>query len=156
MRVGLPYLTQYSTTGKAPYPRKMLTSHKEPLKLQLLPEKLAKRIPVLGSNQSILLEDKTAFAKFLCPDLSWRWYIIEYDGENTFFGIIMAGEQAIAGEFTLSELESLEFSGINNDKSGVEFDKHFQPTTLRELVKTEPSIRQMLQKSGLDLVDLDL
>ena len=156
MKAGLPCLTQYPTTGKASHTRKVLTSHKEPLKLQLLPETLAKRIPALGSNQSILLEDKTAFVKFLCPDLSWRWYIIEYDGDNTFFGSVMAGEQAITGQFTLSELESLEFGGINNDKSGVEFDKHFQPTTLRELVKTEPSIGQMLQKSGLDLVDLDL
>lgn len=133
-----------------------MTAHKELLKLQLLPEKSAKRIPALGSNQSILLEDKTALVKFLCPDLSWRWYIIEYDGDNTFFGIVMAGEQAIAGQFTLSELESLEFPGSDNDESGVEFDEHFRPTTLRELVKTEPSISQLLQKSGLDLVDLDL
>jgi hypothetical protein len=124
--------------------------------LRLLSEELAKRIPLLGSNQSIPLEDKTVFVKFLCPDLSWRWYVIEYDGDNTFFGIVMAGEHAIAGQFTLSELESLEFRGENNNEPGVEFDQYFRPKTLSKLIKIEPNISQLLQKSGLDLVDLDL
>ena len=68
----------------------------------------------------------------------------------------MAGEHAIAGQFTLSELESLEFRGENNNEPGVEFDQYFRPKTLSQLIKIEPNISQLLQKSGLDLVDLDL
>ena len=92
----------------------------------LLTNKLKSALPKLYSN-----EDKGDSAmivgKFFCPWNQWTWYLMEYDGEDTFFGYVIGMENEL-GYFSLSELKSITKYGM-----GIERDKHFKPLTLREL-----------------------
>lgn len=72
--------------------------------------------------------DAKARVKFFTPDGGWTWYATEFDGEDTFFGLVI-GFEAELGYFSLTELESI------RGKMGlpVERDRGFKPTTLKEL-----------------------
>jgi hypothetical protein len=86
-------------------------------------------LPELYSNESLGLE-AIAPVKFFTPDGSWTWYPTEYDGKDTFFGLV-SGFEVELGYFSLTELESVRGQlGLS-----VERDLYFTPTTLRELQK---------------------
>ena len=71
-----------------------------------------------------------AYVKFFTPDSSWYWYATEFDGEDTFFGLVDGFEKEL-GYFSLSELESVKGPlGLK-----IERDLYFKPTTLEELMK---------------------
>ena len=66
--------------------------------------------------------------KFFTPDSYWTWYATEFDGTDTFFGLVDGQEQEL-GYFSLKELE---------DARGplglpIERDLHFDPTPLSEV-----------------------
>lgn len=66
--------------------------------------------------------------KFFTPDAQWTWYPSEYDGEDTFFGLV-SGMEVELGYFSVTELESVRGPlGLP-----VERDLYFTPQTLREL-----------------------
>ena len=44
--------------------------------------------------------------KFFTPDSNWTWYATEFDGEDTFFGLVCGHETAL-GYFSLRELQSV-------------------------------------------------
>ncbi len=44
--------------------------------------------------------------KFFTPDSNWTWYATEFDGEDTFFGLV-CGLETELGYFSKSELESV-------------------------------------------------
>jgi hypothetical protein len=44
--------------------------------------------------------------KFFTPDSDWTWYATEFDGKDTFFGLVRGLETEL-GYFSLSELESV-------------------------------------------------
>ena len=46
-----------------------------------------------------------AHVKFFTPDSSWTWWATEFDGEDTFFGLVDGHEREF-GYFNLSELEA--------------------------------------------------
>jgi hypothetical protein len=71
--------------------------------------------------------------RFFSPDCSWTWYAIEFDGDDTFFGLVDGFEKEL-GYFRLSEL--LE----NRGKFGLEIERdlHFTPTRLSELRPASP------------------
>jgi hypothetical protein len=103
------------------------TLPERPLRMELLPDEIRARLPKLYSNEELGLE-APAQVKFFTPDSNWTWYASEFDGEDTFFGLVIGFEIEL-GEFSLSELESV---------SGplgllIERDKYFEPKTLREL-----------------------
>ena len=57
---------------------------------------------------------------------SFTWYVLEFDGEDTFFGIVINGLEGEYGYFSLKELESLRgMWGL-----GVERDMYFDQTEL--------------------------
>lgn len=93
---------------------------------KLLPQKVRKLLPPLGSTEG--QRDPIAIAKFFCPDGSWSWYATEFDGDDTFFGLV-DGDVRELGPFSLSELSSV------RGKLGlpVERDLYFHPTALSEL-----------------------
>lgn len=74
-------------------------------------------------------EAKMAVVKFFTPDGSWTWYASEFDGEDTFFGLV-DGHVRELGSFSLSELKSV------RGRFGlpIERDRHFTPTPLTELL----------------------
>jgi hypothetical protein len=71
--------------------------------------------------------------KFFTPDSQWTWYVLEFDGEDIFFGYIV-GFEAELGYFSLSELESVRGPwGLP-----IERDLYFKPAPLSEVRATRP------------------
>ena len=96
--------------------------------MKLLPKEIREQLPPLYSQ-----EDKggkaIAYVKFFAPDSgSWSWYATEFDGKDTFFGLVDGHEKEL-GYFSLFELESVRGSlGL-----AIERDLYFKPTMLEEL-----------------------
>ena len=94
--------------------------------MKLLTEELRRRLPPLYSTQND--PDPVAQAKFFTPWTDWTWYATEFDGEDTFFGLVHGFEREL-GYFSLSELESVRGpAGLT-----IERDRHFEPTALSRL-----------------------
>jgi hypothetical protein len=95
--------------------------------MKLLTKELIKKLPKLYSQAEKGL-DAVAIIKFFTPDSNWTWYATEFDGQDTFFGLVCGFEKEI-GYFRLSELKSVKGAlGLP-----IERDMYFEPTTLREL-----------------------
>jgi hypothetical protein len=95
--------------------------------LKLLTEDLRKKLPPLAA-QDKYGGDAVAYAKFFTPDSSWTWYATEFDGEDTFFGLVEGFEKEF-GYFTLSELESVRGPmGLP-----IERDLYWKPKRLSEI-----------------------
>ena len=96
--------------------------------MKLLTKEVLRKLPKLYSQESKGLE-AIAVVKFFTPDSSWTWYATEFDGKDTFFGLVDGFEKEL-GYFSLSELQSV------RGKLGlpIERDRYFQPTKLKELM----------------------
>jgi hypothetical protein len=73
----------------------------------LLPPEVRAKLPSWRSTADE--EDPIALVKLTLPSnlgAVWTWYVVEYDGEDTCFGLVI-GDEIEAGYFSLSELESL-------------------------------------------------
>ena len=65
-------------------------------------------------------KDPKIIVKFFTPWSSWTWYATEFDGDDTFFGLV-DGTYKEGGSFSLSELKSVTgFGGL-----GIERDLYF-------------------------------
>lgn len=95
--------------------------------MKLLTKEITKKLPNLYSTDG---RDALAQVKFFTPDSNWTWYATEFDGVDTFFGLV-DGEDKELGYFSLSELENLR-GGLGLP---VERDLWFEPVTLSELKK---------------------
>jgi Protein of unknown function (DUF2958) len=94
--------------------------------MNLLTDEMRQQLPPLYSTEQT--PDPTAWVKFFTPDASWTWYATEFDGEDTFFGLVQ-GQNEELGYFSLSELQSLQGPfGL-----GIERDLSFEPTPLSAL-----------------------
>ncbi|MBA7577974.1 hypothetical protein ES708_19830 [subsurface metagenome] len=72
--------------------------------------------------------DAIAYVKLFTPSGSWSWYITEFDGEDTFFGLVDGYEKEL-GYFSLKELQLVRGPlGLP-----IERDLYWQPKTLREI-----------------------
>ncbi len=95
--------------------------------MSLLPPEIREQLPGLYANEEIGLMAQ-ALVKFFTPDSNWTWYASEFDGKDTFFGLVI-GFFAEFGYFTLSELEKARGPlGLP-----IERDEHFEPKPLKEL-----------------------
>lgn len=97
--------------------------------MKLMTKAIAAKIPRLYEADG--QEDPIIHVKFFTPDSNWTWYATEFDGEDTFFGLVV-GHFAELGYFSLSELEAAR--GPMGLK--IERDLHFEPTPLSEIEKT--------------------
>lgn len=105
------------------------TPNEKPRGHELLPAEIRAQLPPLYSNEAIGLE-AIAPVKFFTPDSNWTWYASEFDGEATFFGLVIGAEIEL-GYFSLSELEQAQGPwGLP-----VERDLYFKPTPLSVLIK---------------------
>jgi hypothetical protein len=126
-----------------------------------IPEELLASFPPLGVDPDTPLRETLVHARFFDPASSWQWYVIEFDGHETFFGLILSRRVAVAGQFTLTELSSID-AHPSDDGPGIILDTEFQPKTVAELGKSTPAVLGLLaepipreiNKFG-DLVDLD-
>lgn len=69
-----------------------------------------------------------AYVKFFCPWSSWTWYATEFDGDDTFFGLVDGFEKEL-GYFSLSELEAIKGPGGLK----IERDRYWRPRALAEI-----------------------
>ena len=87
------------------------------------------KLPALYSGEELGLL-ALALVKFFTPDSNWTWYASEFDGEDTFFGLV-DGLETELGYFSLSELQSIKGPlGLL-----IERDLHFEPKTLKDLME---------------------
>lgn len=95
--------------------------------MMLLTKENRKQLPPLYSQ-----EDKggaaVAVVKFFTPDSSWTWYATEFDGEDTFFGLVDGLEKEL-GYFSLAELTKV------RGRMGlpIERDRYWEPKSLQEI-----------------------
>ncbi len=99
--------------------------------MELLDAESRAVLPELYANEHLGLE-AIAPVKFFTPDGNWSWYPSEYDGEDTFFGLV-SGHEVELGYFSVTELEGVR----GNLGLPVERDLYFKPTTLWELRKQQ-------------------
>ena len=102
--------------------------------MMLLTKELREQLPPLYASEQI--DDPIVVCKFFYPDFHWRWYAIEFDGKDTFFGYV-AGDFPELGYFTLSELQA------NRGAIGlrIERDMFFVPKPLSEVRKLHECVR---------------
>ncbi len=94
--------------------------------MKLLTKELREKLPLLGSTESS--PDPVAQCKFFTPDSNWTWWVIEFDGEDTFFGLVHGFEEEL-GYFSLAELEATTGPlGLH-----IERDLYFQATPVSQL-----------------------
>lgn len=96
--------------------------------MQLLTKEIRNKIPKLY-EQDGKGEDAIAYVKFFDPTGSWTWFASEFDGNDTFFGLVFGFEDEF-GYFSLSELQSTKGKfGL-----GIERDLYFKPKSFREIL----------------------
>jgi hypothetical protein len=98
--------------------------------MKLLTKELLKKLPPLYTNEEV--KDPMIIAKFFALGSSWTWFAMEFDGEDTFFGMVHGFEKEL-GYFSLKELESVKFSLGGMSIQGVERDINWTPRRLSEL-----------------------
>lgn len=95
---------------------------------KLLTKKIRERLPKLYATENE--KNPVVQVKFFSiVSGGWRWYATEFDGDDTFFGLVDGFEQEW-GYFSLSELESLR--GPCNVPF-IERDLWFDPAPISEL-----------------------
>ena len=72
--------------------------------MKLMTKELRGRIPPLYSAEK--QADPMVHAKFFTPDSNWTWYVLEFDGKDTFFGLVYGLETEL-GYFSLSEISTV-------------------------------------------------
>jgi hypothetical protein len=94
--------------------------------MKFLPEAIRQQLPPLYSQEHV--KDPLVICKFFYPDFAWRWYAIEFDGQDLFFGFV-TGDVPEFGYFSLTELKE------NRGQLGcpIERDFSFQPCRLSAL-----------------------
>jgi len=95
--------------------------------MKLLTKAILSKLPKLYAQEK-LGDDAIAYVKFFTPDSNWTWWITEFDGQDTFFGLCQ-GQEVELGYSSLAEISSAKGPlGLH-----IERDKFFKPTTLREI-----------------------
>ena len=94
--------------------------------MELLPAEIRAQLPALYAQEKC--SDAIVYVKFFIPSGNWTWYVTEFDGEDTFFGLVQGFEEEL-GYFSLSELQ--EYRGALG--IGIERDLDFKPTPLSQL-----------------------
>ncbi len=93
----------------------------------LLTDDLRAKLPPLYSTERE--PDPMVWMKFSIPAAGWIWYVVEFDGEDLFYGFVIGFEKEL-GYFRLSELEAVGVEvGIH-----VERDERFRPARLSQIV----------------------
>ena len=108
-------------------PRRRRAKRADARGMKLLTEEIRRKLPPLGSQDG-KGGKAIAHVRFFTPDNSWVWHATEYDGKDTFFGLVEGFEKEL-GYFSLSELESVRGPlGL-----AIERDLYWEPRTLEEI-----------------------
>lgn len=74
--------------------------------MKLLTKEILAKFPAWRSTDGAPPSQTRVVAKFFTPDGNWTWYATEFDGEDTFFGLV-SGAEVELGYFSLSELQGI-------------------------------------------------
>ena len=96
--------------------------------MKLMTKEIAARVPELYTTEDVPLSEKVAYIKFFHPASNWAWYVMEYDGQDTCFGLVV-GHDTEFGYFSLRELSEVELYGLH-----IERDVYFRPTQVQDLI----------------------
>jgi hypothetical protein len=110
--------------------------------MSLIPEDVMCRIPPLGASPETPLRQSLIHARLYDPESSWEWLVMECDGRNVCFGLIVTRLAALAGRFTLVELESV--VATDGGGGGVLFDPLFEPLTAEDLGGRDHRVEKLL------------
>ncbi len=94
---------------------------------QLMPEEVRKQLPALYAQEK-LGGKAIARVKYFTPDSSWTWYATEFDGQDTFLGLV-DGHYKELGYFSLAELQTVR----GPHGMPIERDIHWKPTPLEQI-----------------------
>ena len=126
--------------------------------MELLTDELKGCLPAIGSDPDTPMAKTRVHLRYFDPSSSWEWYVLEYDGDQTFFGLALTNHLAVAGQFTLEELQSI--TGPGGD--GVSRDPAFESVTVEELAESRPVLHELLAEpaprevnAARDLVSLE-
>jgi hypothetical protein len=107
--------------------------------MKLLTREIRKKLPPLYSQDG-KGGKAVALVKYFTPSSSWTWYGVEFDGEDTFFGLV-DGHFKELGYFSLKELEEVRGPmGLP-----IERDLYWRPKTLEEIA---PEMFNNSEKGG--------
>ena len=95
----------------------------------LLTQEIRDTLPPLYDSEKHPEKESIAVVKFFSPYSQWTWYAVEFDGEDTFFGLVDGFEMEY-GYFSYSELEAVTvFGGV----PAIERDCHWSPRPVKEI-----------------------
>ena len=95
--------------------------------MELLTKEIREAFKKTGSQEG-KMEEATCIVKFFDPTGNWTWYATEFDGEDTFFGLV-DGFELEWGDFSLSELQSVK----GRFGLGIERDRYFGMPKLKDV-----------------------
>ena len=64
-----------------------------------------KALPALGATDGKPKDQQKIGVKFFTPDSNWTWYATEFDGDDTFFGLVDGFVKEL-GYFSLNEIST--------------------------------------------------
>lgn len=95
--------------------------------MELLTKEIREAFKKIGIQDG-KVEEAICVVKFFDPTGSWTWYATEFDGKDTFFGLV-DGFELEWGSFSLSELKSVKGPlGL-----GIERDRYFGMPKLKDV-----------------------
>lgn len=101
------------------------------MKIKMMTEEIRKTIPGLY-EQDGKGRDAVAYVHYFSPWSGWDWYGTEFDGEDTFFGLVRGFETEL-GYFSLRELSETTVTLNGIAMKAVERDYLWTPKKLSEI-----------------------
>lgn len=95
--------------------------------MTLLTNEIKEKLGALYSQEHN--PDPMAVVRFYDSLGDWSWYATEFDGEDTFFGVVLGFEREL-GYFSLSEFEQVN-RGAGFER--IKRDSDFKPMKLSEI-----------------------
>ncbi len=95
----------------------------------LLTQEIRESLPPLYNSEEHPEQEAIAVVKFFSPYSQWTWYAVEFDGVDTFWGLVDGFEMEY-GYFSYGELEKvMVYGGV----PAVERDCHWTPRPVKEI-----------------------
>jgi len=95
----------------------------------LLTQEIRDALPPLYNSEKHPEKESVAIAKFFSPYSKWTWYVVEFDGDDLFWGLVDGFEMEY-GYFSYSELEAVTvFGGV----PAIERDCNWSPRPVKEI-----------------------
>lgn len=112
----------------------------------LIPAEVCRQLPGIGTDPQTSLRDTRVHLRLYDSRSSWNWYVVEFDGDHTCFGLIVGRAAAVAGQFSLNELLNLVDEAAAQGESDIFFDAGFEPKTVAELASVHPQLLDILNE----------